>query len=91
MTYDKLFLRHVTSNKTYDFCMFSKFVNFVPTDLKIGTHVTIVLFIYINIVLMGQLMGHSDRYDVALVISCDQVSARLGLARVDCHTCQSGS
>ena len=40
---------------------------------------------------MGQLMGHSDRYVVALVISCDQVSARLGLARVDCHTWQSGS
>ena len=40
---------------------------------------------------MGQFMGHSDRYDVALVISCDQVSARLGLARVNWHTCQSGS
>ena len=38
-----------------------------------------------------ELMGHSDRFDVALVISCDQVRARLGLARVDCHTCQSGS
>ena len=24
--YDILFLRHVVSNKTYDFCMFSKFV-----------------------------------------------------------------
>ena len=40
---------------------------------------------------MGRLMGHSGRYDVALVISCDQVSERLGLARVDCHTWQSGS
>ena len=40
---------------------------------------------------MGRLMGHSDRYNVTLVISCDQVSARLGLARVDCHTWQSGS
>ena len=27
-------MRYVTSNKTYDFCMFSKFVNFVPIDLK---------------------------------------------------------
>ena len=33
------FVRHVTSHKTYDFCMFSKFVNFVPIDLKIGTHI----------------------------------------------------
>ena len=39
MTYDVLFLRHVTSNKIYDFCMFSKFVNFMPIDLKIGTHI----------------------------------------------------
>ena len=39
MTYDVLFLRHVTLNKTYDFCMFSKFVNFVPIDLKIGIHI----------------------------------------------------
>ena len=36
-------------------------------------------------------MGISDRYDVALVISCDQVSACLGLARLDWHRCQSGS
>ena len=36
-------------------------------------------------------MGLSDRYDVALVISWDQVSACLGLARKDWHTCQSGS
>ena len=39
MTYDVPFLRHVTSNKAYDFCVFSKFVNFVPIDLKIGTHI----------------------------------------------------
>ena len=31
-------LHHVTSNKKYDFCMFSKFVNCMPIDLKIGTH-----------------------------------------------------
>ena len=37
MTYDVWFLRHVTSNKTYDFCMFSKFINLVRIDLKIGT------------------------------------------------------
>ena len=39
VTYDVSFLRHVTSNTTYDFCMFSKFVNFVQIDLKIGTHI----------------------------------------------------
>ena len=39
MTYDVPFLRHVTSNETYDFCIFSKFVNVVPIDLKIGTHI----------------------------------------------------
>ena len=39
MTYDVPFLRHVTSNKTYDFCIFSKFVNVVSIDLKIGTHI----------------------------------------------------
>ena len=33
------FLRHVTSNIIYDLCMFHKFVNFVPIDLKIGTHI----------------------------------------------------
>ena len=27
------------SNKTYDFCIFSNLVNFVPIDLKIGTHI----------------------------------------------------
>ena len=40
MTYGvPLFIRHVTSNKTYDFCMFSKFVHFVPIDLKMGAHI----------------------------------------------------
>ena len=39
MAYHVPFLRHVTSNKTYDFCMFYKFINFVPIDLKIGTHI----------------------------------------------------
>ena len=39
MTHVIPFLCHVTSNKTYDFCMFSKFVNVVPIDLKIGTHI----------------------------------------------------
>ena len=37
--YDVPFLRHVTSNKTYDFCMFYKFFNLVPIDLTIGTHI----------------------------------------------------
>ena len=37
--YDVPFLRHVTLNKTYDFCMFSKFITFVLIDLKIGTHI----------------------------------------------------
>ena len=31
--------RHVTSNKTYDFYMFYKCVNFVPIDSKISTHI----------------------------------------------------
>ena len=40
MTDDVPFLRHVKSNKTFNFCMFFfKFVNFVPIDLKIGTHI----------------------------------------------------
>ena len=39
MTYDLPFLRHVTSNKTYDLCMFSKFINFVSIDPKISTHI----------------------------------------------------
>ena len=41
--------RHITSNKTYDFCMFSKFANFVPIDLKIGTHIdgTYTLYEYL--------------------------------------------
>ena len=39
MTYDVPFLRHVASNKTYNCCIFSNFVNFVPIDLKIGTHI----------------------------------------------------
>ena len=40
MTYDVPFLRHVTSYKRCDFCMFSKFVNFIPMcDLKIGTRI----------------------------------------------------
>ena len=37
MTYDVPFLRHVTSNKTYD-CL-HVFVNFVPIALKIGKHI----------------------------------------------------
>ena len=39
MMYDVPFLHHMTSNKTYDFCMFSKFINSVPIDLKILTHI----------------------------------------------------
>ena len=39
MTYNVPFLRHMTSNKTYDFGMFSKFVNFELIDLKIRTHI----------------------------------------------------
>ena len=39
MPYDVPFFRHMTSNKTYAFCMFSKFVNFVLIDLKFGTHI----------------------------------------------------
>ena len=41
MTNDVPFLRHVTSNKTYNFCRFSKLVNFVPIDLNIGTLCTL--------------------------------------------------
>ena len=43
MTYDVPFLRHVTSNKTYDFCMFSKFINFVPIDWYIHWTYTMYL------------------------------------------------
>ena len=39
MTYDVPFLRHVTSNKIYNCCIFSNFVNSEPIDLKIGTHI----------------------------------------------------
>ena len=41
------FLRHVTSNTKYDFCMFSKFVNVAPIDLKIGTHIDRTYTIYL--------------------------------------------
>ena len=41
------FLRHVTSNKTYDFCIFSKLVNVVPIDLKIGTNIDWTYNMYI--------------------------------------------
>ena len=46
MTYDVPFLRHVTSNKTYDCCIFSNFVNSEPIDLKIGTHIDLTCTIY---------------------------------------------
>ena len=41
------FLRHVTSNKTYNCCIFSNFVNSEPIDLKIGTHIDLTCTIYI--------------------------------------------
>ena len=47
MTYDVPFLRHMTSNKTYDLFMFSKFVNFVPIDLKIGKHINWTFIMYL--------------------------------------------
>ena len=49
MTYNihVLFLRHMMSNKTYDVCMFSKFINFVPIDLKIGTHINWIYIMYL--------------------------------------------
>ena len=46
MTYDVPFLRHVTSNKTYNCCIFSNFVNSEPIDLKIGTHIDLTCTIY---------------------------------------------
>ena len=46
MTYDVPFLRHVTSNKTYDCCLFSNFVNSELIDLKIGTHIDLTCTIY---------------------------------------------
>ena len=50
MTYGVLFLRHVTSNKTYDFCMFSKFVNFAKIGTNIdSTYITVqITFIFIG-------------------------------------------
>ena len=38
MTHDVPFLHHVTSNETYDFYIFYKFVNVVPIDLKKMVH-----------------------------------------------------
>ena len=46
MVYDVPFLRHAMLNKIYDFCMFSKFVIFVPIDLKIGTHIDRTYIMY---------------------------------------------
>ena len=46
MTYDVPFLRHVTSNKIYNCCIFSNFVNSEPIDLKIGTHIDLTCTIY---------------------------------------------
>ena len=52
MTYDVPFLRHMTSNKTYSFCMFSKLVNLLPidhVDRKIGTHIDWTYTMYLAI------------------------------------------
>ena len=46
MTDDVPFLCHVTSNKTYNCCIFSNFVNSEPIDLKIGTHIDLTCTIY---------------------------------------------
>ena len=46
MTYDVPFLRHVTSNKTYNVAYFLTFVNSEPIDLKIGTHIDLTCTIY---------------------------------------------
>ena len=46
MMYDVPSLRYVTSNKTYDFCMYSKFVNFLPIGLKIGTPIDCTYTMY---------------------------------------------
>ena len=40
------FLRHVTSNKIYNCCIFSNLVNSEPIDLKIGTHIDLTCTIY---------------------------------------------
>ena len=47
MTSDVPFLRHVTSNQAYYFWIFSKFVNVVPTYLKIGTYIDWTYNMYI--------------------------------------------
>ena len=39
LAFSEYLLGHVTSSKAYDFCMFSKFINFAPIDLTIGTHI----------------------------------------------------
>ena len=46
MTYDVPFLRRVTSNKIYNCCIFSNFVNSEPINLKIGTHIDLTCTIY---------------------------------------------
>ena len=42
-------LRHVTSNKIYNCCIFSNFVNSEPIYLKIGTHIDLTCTIYMII------------------------------------------
>ena len=43
MTYDVPILRHVTSNKTYDFCMFSKTSILHQSISNIGAHINILI------------------------------------------------
>ena len=47
MTYDVPFLRHVTSDETYNFCIFSKFGNAIQIYLKIGTHIDCTYNMYL--------------------------------------------
>ena len=43
-----IFVCHKSSNKMYEFCMFPRFINLVPVDLKIGTHIDWTYAMYLT-------------------------------------------
>ena len=67
MTYDAPFLRHVTSNKTYNFCIFSNFDNSVPIDLKIGTHIDLYTICHIKIAPIKITYFHGNQNHINII------------------------
>ena len=69
------FLRHVTSNKTYDFCLFYKFINVLSIDFKIGIHIDCVTG---RIIALAALQGrvHSPLCTRMLLLSRALAGAR---------------